>query len=68
MKFLIDNAWRKLKAGTTTVEEVLSLGFQKADDAASLTRNRRGGETIELDFDKEPPEGATIDFDANPPE
>ena len=67
MKFLIDNAWRKLKAGTTTVEEVLSLGFQKAEDAAALTRNRRNEGAIELDFDTEPPEGATIDFDANPP-
>ena len=46
---------------------MLSLGFQKAEDAAALTRNRRNEGAIELDFDTEPPEGATIDFDANPP-
>ncbi|MCA8919173.1 MAG: type II/IV secretion system protein, partial [Planctomycetes bacterium] len=67
MKFLIDNAWRKLKAGVTTVEEVLSLGFQKAEDAASLTRAHKQGSTEEVVFETEDQEGQTLDFDANPP-
>lgn len=67
MKFLIDNAWRKLKAGVTTVEEVLSLGFQKAEDAASLTRVRNQASGEEVVFESEGPEGETIDLDANPP-
>jgi type IV pilus assembly protein PilB len=40
MQGLIENAWVKLKSGITTVEEVLSLGFQTSDDAAALTRLR----------------------------
>ncbi|MEZ5992911.1 MAG: ATPase, T2SS/T4P/T4SS family [Planctomycetota bacterium] len=67
MQFLIDNAWRKLKAGVTTVEEVLSLGFQRAEDAASLTRARNQGSGEEVVFESEGPEGETIDLDANPP-
>ncbi|MBZ0134911.1 MAG: Flp pilus assembly complex ATPase component TadA [Planctomycetes bacterium] len=65
MQFLIDNAWRKLKAGTTTVEEVLSLGFQKAEDAASLTRARKAQGSEEIVFKHG--EGETIDLDSNPP-
>jgi type II secretory ATPase GspE/PulE/Tfp pilus assembly ATPase PilB-like protein len=53
MEFLIDNAWRKLKAGVTTVEEVLALGFQRAEDATSRDRKRTG--SVELDFDKAAP-------------
>ncbi|MCA8913790.1 MAG: Flp pilus assembly complex ATPase component TadA [Planctomycetes bacterium] len=68
MKFLIDNAWRKLKAGVTTVEEVLSLGFQRAEDAAALTREKQKGGSEELIFDDDDkPTGETLDFDANPP-
>lgn len=67
MHFLIDNAWRKLKAGTTTVEEVLSLGFQKAEDAAALTRARKPQGAEELVFEDRVAEGETIDLDANPP-
>lgn len=63
MKFLIDNAWRKLKAGTTTVEEVLSLGFQKAEDAAALTRLRKPQGSEELVFSEL--EGEMIDLDAD---
>jgi type IV pilus assembly protein PilB len=68
MHFLIDNAWRKLKAGTTTVEEVLSLGFQKAEDAASLTRARKPQGSEELVFEEKVAEGQTIVLDTNPPE
>jgi type IV pilus assembly protein PilB len=64
MQVLIDNAWRKLKAGVTTVEEVLSLGFQRAEDATALTRDRKPGGTHELVFPQTGPEGATIDLDA----
>ncbi len=67
MQFLIDNAWRKLKAGVTTVEEVLSLGFQKADDAASLTRDKNRGDSEELVFEEESPAATVIDFDQQPP-
>jgi type IV pilus assembly protein PilB len=68
MQFLIDNAWRKLKAGVTTVEEVLSLGFQKAEDATSLTRDKPRGDSEELVFEQEPPTGAVIDLDKQPPD
>ena len=67
MQFLIDNAWRKLKAGVTTVEEVLSLGFQKAEDAASLTRDKNRGDSEELVFEEEKPAATVIDFDQQPP-
>ena len=66
MSFLIDNAWRKLKAGVTTVEEVLSLGFQKAEDASALTRTRKPTDSEEIIFEHEA-DGTTIDFDAHPP-
>jgi type II secretory ATPase GspE/PulE/Tfp pilus assembly ATPase PilB-like protein len=64
MQVLIDNAWRKLKAGVTTVEEVLSLGFQRAEDAVTLARNRKPGGAQELVFVDGGPQGATIDLDA----
>ena len=67
MHFLIDNAWRKLKAGVTTVEEVLSLGFQRAEDAAALTRDRNKGGAEELVYDDDDEtEGQTLDLDAMP--
>ena len=67
MQFLIDNAWRKLKAGVTTVEEVLSLGFQKAEDAGALTRDRKPQGAEEFAFEDKVADGETIDLDANPP-
>ncbi|MCB9935407.1 MAG: Flp pilus assembly complex ATPase component TadA [Planctomycetes bacterium] len=66
MQFLIDNAWRKLKTGVTTVEEVLSLGFQKAEDAASLTRDKNRGDSEELVFEEDKPAATVIDFDQPP--
>jgi len=64
MQVLIENARRKLKAGITTVEEVLSLGFQKADEPRVQTRKPGGSE--EIDFTKLP-SGGTLDFDSHPP-
>ncbi|MBE7491516.1 MAG: type II/IV secretion system protein [Planctomycetes bacterium] len=68
MHDLVDNAWMKLKAGLTTVEEVLSLGFHRAEDAADLSRDKL---TTRIVPDEEPVSrhGTTtvIDFDAHPP-
>jgi type II secretory ATPase GspE/PulE/Tfp pilus assembly ATPase PilB-like protein len=69
MKDLIDNAWIKLKSNLTTVEEVLSLGFQKAEDAIALGPQAVPERPPETESPEVPPaEGETvIDFDANPP-
>lgn len=50
MMELVANAALKLRLGITTVEEVLSLGFQKTDDAARLYRPKgEGPQEINLD-------------------
>lgn len=69
MKDLVDNAWIKLKAGLTTVEEVLSLGFHKAEDAVALAPQPAPPRPPETEAPEASPAGAetVIDFDANPP-
>ncbi|MCC6466100.1 MAG: Flp pilus assembly complex ATPase component TadA [Planctomycetes bacterium] len=75
MHDLVHNAFIKLRAGSTTVEEVLSLGFQKGDDAALLHKQRRlasdRDEGSVPETEDETPAGVNgevIDLDANPPE
>ncbi|MHC4839705.1 MAG: GspE/PulE family protein [Planctomycetota bacterium] len=63
MQFLLDNAWLKLNRGVTTIEEVLSLGFMKGEDAANKTRKRSMGGSSEIVFDEELEEGETINLD-----
>lgn len=63
MKFLLDNAWLKLKRGVTTIEEVLTLGFIKAEDATSKTRRASTGGSEEIVFEENASDGKTIDLD-----
>lgn len=63
---LVKNAALKLRLGITTVEEVLSLGFQKSEDAARLFRPAgEGAQDLVLDA-KDAPEGQTIELEAKP--
>ncbi|MBK8206710.1 MAG: Flp pilus assembly complex ATPase component TadA [Planctomycetes bacterium] len=63
---LVQNAALKLRRGVTTIEEVLSLGFQKGDDATRLfTPKGDGAEDVVLD-EKDAPDGQTIELEAKP--
>lgn len=72
MHDLIDNAWMKLKAGLTSVEEVLSLGFHRAEDALAIAGDKPGPASAETsapgpETEHEGARTTVIDFDANPP-
>lgn len=66
MRELVHNAALKLRLGITTVEEVLTLGFQKSDDASRLFKPQgEGSQEVVFDEDDPPPRDA-IDLDKAP--
>ncbi len=67
MKDLVDNAWIKLQAGLTTVEEVLSLGFHKAQEPPAPAAAGLPVEPPEAESALEANGTTLLDFDANPP-
>jgi len=67
MHDLIDNAWMKLKVGLTTVEEVLSLGFHRAEDTAAINASSLAPPPAASDAPDTAGHATTIDFDLNPP-